>query len=125
MVLQYSAILACCLALTDHETHSPAPHSDSQSAAPAGISPPRTDRSADPLREGRVGFRADRLTVKLDVFNPRSALSPVSGGYSTSFSLESRCLWLMKSISWSKEMNGFLLEPLEQKCTNLLNSYRL
>lgn len=37
------------------------------------------------------------------------------GGYSTSFSLESRCLRLMKSMNWSKEMNGFLLEPLEQR----------
>lgn len=39
------------------------------------------------------------------------------GGYSTSFSLESRCLRLIKSINWSREMNGFLLEPLEKRDT--------
>ena len=37
-----------------------------------------------------------------------------SGGYNTSFNLESRCLRLMKSVSWSKEMNGFLLDPLRR-----------
>ncbi|PWA27135.1 hypothetical protein CCH79_00011635 [Gambusia affinis] len=41
------------------------------------------------------------------------------GGYSTSFSLESRCLSLRNSRNWSREMNGFLRAPLNDKTVSL------
>lgn len=43
-----------------------------------------------------------------------------SGGYSTSLSRESRCRRLMKSMNWSREIKGFLLEPLQQRGRQLL-----
>lgn len=51
-----------------------------------------------------------------------------SGGYRTSFSRESRCLRLMKSMNRSREMNGFPLEPLQQRrsthMTECIQRYR-